>query len=516
MSQILYSLIISDTQLLQTALDNIMSNNIEDYSLSLVTYPRSRLGEVDRDPDLIFIDNSQGMSTTDVQQIINAFPNKTYVVLQDDPEPHRRMFIRAGVDEVMSLSELQSDIGKHLLEKLMVWKALATAEEMVEKSEERFRDIIEHSHDMITLLDHDGTIIYNSPAFSRQMGYEAWEVLGKTIFDFVKPDEQEQLRDDFGAILAGTAEGGASLAFHFKRHDSQWRNIEATASNLLRNANVRAIVLNARDVTAEKLIEEELEKYRRHLEDLVAQRTAELEAALETERMIVNQQKTFISMVSHEFRTPLTIIDGNAQIIQSRGAQLDKGMLERRAGTIREGVTRLVRLIETILSEHVIDTGKLVLNIQPFSLSDLARQLIQEYREISPRHKIQIQASGACIVAADEKLIRHTLNNLLSNAVKYSPQAEDIDMSISQNDDQVVIMVKDRGLGIPKEEQSKLFGKYFRASTSGGIPGSGLGLNLVKQFVELHGGTVTLDSDMGKGTIVTVRMPSQPREKAVG
>jgi PAS domain S-box-containing protein len=514
MAQILNSLVVSDTLEMQRSLETIMANNQDDYALSFTSYAMADIDTVDREPDLIFLD-SANIAAADIQTVVRRFPKRTVVALDNDPELKRRAFLRAGADEVMSMSDLQSDIGKHFLEKLMAWKELAAAEELVERSEERFRDIIEYSHDMIVLLDDTGTILYASPATGRQMGYENWEVLGQQLFDFVHEEDRVLLQHNFGKILSGAMGTGVQLEFQFRRSDGQWRAVEAVASNLLRNINVQSIVFNFRDVTEEKQIEIELENYRRHLEELVARRTrelaartTELEKALDTERQIVEQQRTFVSMVSHEFRTPLTIIDGNAQIIVSRGDKLDKAALEKRGVTIRSAVDRLIRLIETVLSGHMLDSGKLQLDARPCNLGKLVRDISAEQQDISPTHVITVKTAALPDdIHLDEKLMRHVLTNLLSNAVKYSPGKPDIEIKAFPEDDWAIIQVTDSGVGIPPDEMPKIFGKYFRASTSGGIPGSGLGLSLVKQFVEMHQGHIDLKSQVGQGTTVTVKLP---------
>lgn len=640
MSQILNTLVVSGGLDIQHALENIMYNNIGGHTLSFVTYAFETLESVDRIPDLIFIDHAREMSQGGIQRIIKQFPGCTYIVLDKNPEPVRKNYIGVGVDEVMSLEMLQSDIGKHLLEKLVALKELAAAEARVEQSEERFRGIIEHSHDMILLLDEEGTILYTSPAFGRQTGYEPWEVLGQMIFDFMPDAERGILKNQFHDLLSGDSAEGVSMEFSFRLQNGEWRSIEVMATNLLRNITVQAVVLNARDVTRQKEAEIELEKHRRNLENLVEQRTkeaedanrradtvlaaspdtliavdsngiisfasqhyrvrypadaaafrpgrhilnafdvmarhiplaqddpryedmrdwwkdpqgvrefrvsggtwvraqakrmeggstvvvsttditdykrqqallaaqsAELSDALETERQVVEQQKTFVSMVSHEFRTPLTIIDGNAQIIQKRGETLSKDMLSKRAAAIRTAVERLVRLIETVLSAHMLDSGKLSIEPKSCNLEKIIRDVAGDHQDISPSHKIIVDIKDLPKkMNLDEKVIRHILTNLMSNAVKYSPKNPTIGIMAFAEGEDVVIQVTDEGVGIPENEIARIFTKYFRASTSGGIPGSGLGLNLAKQFVELHQGRISLESKVGYGSTFTVHLP---------
>ncbi len=508
MSQILNSLVVSDQHLTQETLENIMSNNIESYVLTFTSYPYSQLSNVDREPDIIFIEETSALNPDMLHDIMRRFPKKTYVVLSPADEKKRRDYLRLGIDEVMSLGALESDLGRHLLEQLLTLKELAIAEARIEQSEERFRGIIEHSHDIIILLDTDGTVIYTSPAFGRQMGYETWEVLGQPFSALVHEEDRVIVDHLLKNIHYSDREEGRSIEFKFMRKDGIWRHFETIATNLLNTDTVNAIVLNSRDVTQQKEAEEELDKYRLHLEDLVERRTKELTSALAKEKEVVEQQRTFISMVSHEFRTPLTIIDGNAQIIQSRGENITRDMLEKRAGTIRTAVERLVKLIETMLSAGVIESGKLVMVPEKTSLDKLIRGVCTEQQEISNRHKIAVDIQGLeNEVFLDKKLIRQVMTNLVSNAIKYSPVTDDIRINAHVQDNQAIISVQDFGVGIPEKELPKIFQKYFRASTSGGIPGSGLGLCLVKQYIELHNGQIGLQSAPGKGTTVTVRLP---------
>jgi len=384
------------------------------------------------------------------------------------------------------------------------------------ESEERFRGIIENALDIITLIDDNGAIVYNSPAFTRQLGYEPSEVLGKAFFDFIHEEDHPYIEREFRKLTADGADAGTALEFRFRHKDGRWRIFEAMVSNLLKNRTVQALVLNSRDVSEQKESEAELEKYRLHLEELVEQRTHALTVAFEKEKIVLAQQMTFVSMVSHEFRTPLTIIDGNAQIIQKRGGTLEPEVLERRAGTIRKAVDRLVRLIETILSANMLESGHLTVKRMPCDLIGIIRDVCIERLGVSPNHKIKVDVQkGLPKMMLDEKVIHQVMVNLVSNAIKYSPNGGMVEVKACQEKETVVITVTDHGVGIPESELPKIFTRYFRASTSGGIPGSGLGLSLVKQFVELHDGRIDIESLVDAGTTITVRLPinSGPRQE---
>jgi signal transduction histidine kinase len=156
----------------------------------------------------------------------------------------------------------------------------------------------------------------------------------------------------------------------------------------------------------------------------------------------------------------------------------------------------------------MLDVGKLVVEPKPCDLAKIIREVCAEQQDISPNHRIKVEVRGIpSAMVLDEKLIRQSLANLVSNAVKYSPQANSVEVSAFREGNMAVIEVQDHGVGIPPDEVEHVFSKYFRASTSSGIPGSGLGLAVVQHFVDLHHGTVALRSKVGIGTVVTMSLP---------
>lgn len=636
----LTSLVIAQTPATETALARILGHSLEGQTLSFVTCLFDRLGGCDVQPDLIFIDGKAGLGADEALQVTRRFPRTTCVVLGECDETARREYLKAGVDEVMPLRDLESMVGVHLVEKLMAMKDLADEKRLIAQSEERFKGVIEHAHEIILLVDEEGTIVYTSPAFARQTGYEEWEVLGQEFLSFLHDADRQLAHDRFDAVLSAPASDVYALEYRFVTKAGEWRDYDANATNLLGDEMVRAIVINMRDVTLQRQAETQLEEYRQHLETLVERRTRELvevqtrantvidaspdallamdndgqilfisehykhsypgsaewlvpgrkmfeayqkvseelgippddaryqtmlawwknpqgttefqmangtwlrlrakrmqgdrgivvsttnitdlkrqqellaqqsavlEAALETERGIVEQQKTFVSMVSHEFRTPLTIIDGNAQIIESRAETLDPPSLVRRAGTIRSAVDRLVRLIEAILSAQVMDSGQMKVAIAPCNIEEVIRAAMGEQQDIAPTHAIVGDMTGLPpVMMLDQAMIRQMMTNLLSNAVKYSPGQNRVEVQARRDGGEVIITVRDFGVGIPARELPKIATKYFRASTSSGIPGTGLGLNLVRQFAELHGGRLLIDSTEGQGTTMTIVLP---------
>lgn len=245
-------------------------------------------------------------------------------------------------------------------------------------------------------------------------------------------------------------------------------------------------------------------------EQALAEKQIELERALAAEQEASSLQKQFISMVSHEFRTPLSIVDGNAQILERRYGESTVEEVKRRLKTIRSAVSRTVNMMEAVLSSNLLKTGKLDIYIEKFSLKDLITQLCNEQADLARDHKIITNIDTLPDeLALDKKILTLVLTNLLANAVKYSPNDNPfIQVDAGVNGEELFITIEDNGVGIPQEELHKVFDRFYRASTSAGIPGSGVGLSLVRDLVSVHRGKVDLSSEVGKGTIFKITLPT--------
>ena len=236
-----------------------------------------------------------------------------------------------------------------------------------------------------------------------------------------------------------------------------------------------------------------------------------LQQSLEKERELNGLQRQFVSMVSHEFRTPLAIIDGNAQRLQRRPGKASPERISKMVTTIRKSVLRLTDLMESVLSAARLEDGKIKFDPAPFDLGDMVADICRNYDELSESHTIVTDLDGLpATFVGDIKLLRQVISNLVSNAVKYSPDSPMVRV-VGKEDDEgaVVISVEDEGIGIPSAELDKLSERFFRASTSTGIPGSGIGLHLVRHLVDLHHGAMTVESEVGKGSVFKIRLPAR-------
>lgn len=262
--------------------------------------------------------------------------------------------------------------------------------------------------------------------------------------------------------------------------------------------------------------EQELRSLNLALEQRVAERTRELaranrrlEEALLSEKEAGELRANFVSLVSHEFRTPLGVILTSSDILDR---YLDKLSGKKRADhlrSIRDSVKRMSGMMEDVLLLGRVEAGKLQFKPAPLDLPALARRVADEASSIAnQRGPVQVQFEGAFTGArGDESLLRHVFSNLLSNALKYSPDGTPITVRLARDRDHAVLTVADSGRGIPVADQQKIFQSFHRGSNVTDTPGTGLGLLIVKKCVDIHGGRIAFESREGYGTTFTVALP---------
>lgn len=273
-----------------------------------------------------------------------------------------------------------------------------------------------------------------------------------------------------------------------------------------------------------------LQDYATELERRVAERTAALQAAneelrrahaevsraLARERELSELKSRFVSMVSHEIRTPLTAILSSAELLERYGARWPEEKRLTHLHRIQSTVQRMTALLEDVLWVSRAEAGRIGFHPQPIELVAFCQELLEEVGLIaSERHRFQLDLedlpeSGRLQAVMDEQLLRHILHNLIANAVKYSPQGGTIRLILRREGDRAVFIIHDEGIGIPAADLPRLFEPFHRGRNVGAITGTGLGLNIARRAVELHGGSIHVASREGEGTIVTVTLPLTP------
>jgi len=244
----------------------------------------------------------------------------------------------------------------------------------------------------------------------------------------------------------------------------------------------------------------------------------ELLAAVQREKELSEMKSKFVSTTSHEFRTPLATMLSSAELLEHYSESLSPAEKLNLLQTIQGGAKRMSEMIDDVLYLGRAESGVLKLNLGPTNLRELCGRVVSEFRIAQGKqHIITLDDRFDRLEAVmDERLLRHILNNLLSNAVKYSPPGSEVTFSLARRDEQAAIEIQDRGIGIPLEDQPRMFESFHRASNVENRPGTGLGLAIVKKAVELHGGEISRASAVGSGTRFTVMLPLRPIEQPVG
>jgi PAS domain S-box-containing protein len=246
-------------------------------------------------------------------------------------------------------------------------------------------------------------------------------------------------------------------------------------------------------------------------QDITERKHAEedVKRALVKERELNDLKSRFVAMTSHEFRTPLATILSSAELLEQYADRLPPEEKEDLHRSIRANVDRMTRMLDNVLTIGKAEASMLEFSPAPTDLTRFCAQLAGEMRRSAgERHKIEFSCEGVRgPVRVDEKLLRHALSNLLSNAIKYSPDGGRVELRVTVDAKEARFAVRDEGIGIPPEDQARLFETFHRARNVGTIPGTGLGLAIVKKSLELHGGSVTVESIPGLGTTFKVTVP---------
>lgn len=259
---------------------------------------------------------------------------------------------------------------------------------------------------------------------------------------------------------------------------------------------------------------QQLIEMKNELENRVAERTAELSQALEKEKEVNQLKSRFITMASHEFRTPLAIISSSSGILQNFSDRLSEKRKQEHLETIQNTIKHIIQILDDVLMINQAEAEKIEVNLEPLDIIKFCRHLKEQIEASFTSHGIDFYIdlgdeifSNYQIVQVDKKLLRQIITNLLTNAIKYSPNHNLVNFSLSKKDDQLIFKIIDHGIGIPEADQVHLFEYFQRGSNVGTLPGTGLGLSIVKKCVDLHQGEITFHSELGKGTVFTVILP---------
>lgn len=401
------------------------------------------------------------------------------------------------------------------------------AEEALQESEERYRALVELGGEVgeavIMLQDTeqgDGIQTFVSDKWSRITGYSRKELLGMSFFDLIHPKDREASLERHQRKMRGEAMPGL-FELSIVRKDGTEVPIELTSAYTMYKGE-RANVAYIRDITERKRMERELhernerldvqnEELQSQAEELMAQQQELIEKTREVER--ANQLKSeFLANMSHGLRTPLNVIIGFSELMRDEvPGKLNK---EQRQclDDIQGSGQHLLNLINEVLDLSKIESGKTKLRLTNIALNEVTESLTRTMMPIlAPRQQsldIEVE-EGLPLVHADKAKVSEVLLNLLSNATKSTPDGGKLKIEAVREDNWCRVSVIDNGIGIKKEDQEQIFEPFYQLDNplTKEKSGTGLGLTLVKQIVEKHGGRIWVESEYGKGSRFTFTLP---------
>jgi PAS domain S-box-containing protein len=397
--------------------------------------------------------------------------------------------------------------------------------------------LFENATEGIILTDSAGNIILVNPAAERMFGYGKEELPGNLI-EILIPEKfkhhHHQLREGFYHQPSNRVMG-QNRDLYGRRKDGSGMPVEVSLSHYRRDGElfVMAFII---DITRRKEIENDMLKQKTELEKItdkirqlnaslevkVEERTLilkealqkleqsqeELSEALDKERQLNEIKSRFVSMASHEFRTPLSTVLSSASLLSKYSAPEDKGKRDKHIQRIKNSVNHLNDILEDFLSLGKLNEGKVEKSMDEINLKEVLADTIEEMKGILKKdQRFELSFNGDFIAYTDKKLFKNIMINLIGNAIKFSDEDKLISIKGKTAGDKVLISVTDQGIGISEDDQLHLFSSFFRGANANNIQGTGMGLHIVKRYVELLRGQIQIQSQLNKGTTVTFAIP---------
>jgi two-component system, LuxR family, sensor kinase FixL len=384
--------------------------------------------------------------------------------------------------------------------------------------------IIENAIDGIITIDERGCIESINPAACKLFEYTPAEVIGKNVSMLMPPPDKEQ-HDQYlhryqqtghahiigiGREVKGLKKNGDIFPFRLGISQVQYSGRKIYTGFI-------------HDLSREKEAENQLKEYTAHLEELVAERTQSLNAtvealqkakeevsfSLEKEKELGLLKSRFVSIASHEFRTPLTSVQLSVSLIERYAEPFNSPNISKHVGKIKSAVVNLTSILNDFLSLEKLESGKQEPVYHDFNLVGFSEAITEEMQVLAKKNQnIIYQHTGTkSTIRLDQNLLKNCIVNLITNAIKYSGVNSFIGFTTEINERECIITISDNGIGIPEADQKHLFEAFFRAHNTGDIPGTGLGLNIVARYVDLMNGSVNFKSEVNQGTLFTIIFP---------
>ncbi|HNM36263.1 MAG TPA: PAS domain S-box protein [Anaerolineales bacterium] len=386
------------------------------------------------------------------------------------------------------------------------------AEAKLRESEEKYRGLMEAIDSVVATIDYNGRFLYLNEVAAKWLGGTPQELVGKTMFDlFPEPMALQQMEGIREVFQENQSKVSESLTYIQGQYRWFHNSLQPIHNELGEVVNV---LLHAVDVHELKVVQQELADLNRSLEQRIEERTIEVrQTNLALERALLAKDE-FLANMSHELRTPLNGILGMAEILLEE----EYGLLNERqhayVNLIDSSGHHLLSLINDVLDLSKVEVGKLELDTEKVFIEDLCQSSMVFVRQLAKKKNVLVNYlpdPAISTLQADARRLKQILVNLLSNAVKFTPEGGKVMLEVHANRDEgiVTFSVTDTGIGISEDNQKRLFQPFTQvdSSLSRKYDGTGLGLALVKRLTELHGGTVALQSEVGRGSCFTVSLP---------
>lgn len=353
-------------------------------------------------------------------------------------------------------------------------------------SEKVYELIAAHTTDLICIHDLENTVRFATPSCRQIIGVNPDEIIGKKLTDFLAPEFIEEM--DFTTLRRFFDNPGSRIRYQIKFEGKRLRWLESTFTPISAKNSSYALLSSTRDITESV-----------HLTD-------DLMSALASEQKFSQFKANLYSVASHEFKTPLAVVQANIELLRIKK---DGRFLANALDTMEEEIDRLNSMIADMLELKKLNTGKINLRPESIDIEAVITELIgQECKKAYSDVKIKCGQEGEKrMIKADYSLVRYIFSNLLVNACKFSEGQDEVQVNINYKDEMLKVSVQDFGIGIPKKDQDSIFSSFYRATNVGNIGGTGVGLSIVKEFVDLHKGKISFISASGEGSTFFVELP---------
>lgn len=387
-------------------------------------------------------------------------------------------------------------------------EAIQQEHKNLQAEKEKIQQYLELAPVIFLLLDNEYKVEMINQKGCDLLGYVKNEIEGNPWFDyFAILFNGQDTEDGIKLLKKKRLLSSPYFESNVRCKSGEVRLISWTNTTLYDNNGKSLGTLSAgEDITDRKKLENSKQEYTDLLEKTVEKRTHELSMALDAEKRINEIKSSFISIASHELRTPITIVMSSIILLEKYNK---KGLYDKEAkhiARIKTSVNHFTNILNDFLSLDQLERGDIRIHIEQFNFTEFINELITEVEVLQKTgQQISFTHKGSNIIYQDRKILYHILLNLLSNALKYSDETVYLSSSIQPNG--LKIIVTDHGMGIPIEDQEYIFTRFFRSKNVENIQGTGLGLSIVKRYIELLNGTISCSSELHKGTTFTVHIP---------